>query len=234
METYWNKVVMAQTNDLSQLMAQLGHSFHDEHLLEIALTHRSMGRENNERLEFLGDAILALIVSAELYYRHPQASEGDLSRLRASVVNGDVLSEIARDLNISAYLRLGPGERKSGGEMRASILTDTLEAIVGAIYIDAGLEVSKHCIFQWYGERVIDWAQLQSRKDSKSQLQEWLQARQLPLPDYRVTVSGQAHAQTFTVTCQVSGLPYTATGMGSTRRRAEQEAATRFLEQLNG
>jgi len=218
---------------LSELMEKLGHTFYDENLLKIALTHRSVGPDNNERLEFLGDAILALIVSAELYHRHPEATEGELSRLRASVVNGEVLSQMAYDLGINDHLRLGVGERKSGGQSRSSILADAFEAVVGAIYIDAGLEVCKYCVFRWYDERVKDWSQLKPRKDPKSLLQEWLQARQLPLPHYIATISGKAHAQTFTVICQVEGLLYESQGIGSTRRRAEQDAATRFLEQLD-
>ncbi len=218
---------------LKPLMERLGHRFHNEHLLEHALSHRSTGPDNNERLEFLGDAVLGFIITSELYQRHPNAREGELSRMRASVVNGDVLAQLATDLEINDHLRLGVGEQKSGGKDRSSILADALEAVVGAIYMDAGLDGCRACILNWYGERVDDLSKLKPKKDPKSRLQEWLQAHKMPLPDYKAKISGQAHAQTFTVICHVEGLKHETKGVSTTRRRAEQIAAERFLELLN-
>ncbi len=219
--------------NLKPLIEKLGHSFQDEQLLEHALRHRSLGADNNERLEFLGDAVLGFVITEELYRRHPTAREGELSRMRASVVNGDVLAQLAMDLSISDYLRLGIGEQKSGGQRRHSILADTMEALVGAIFIDGGIGACRQCILNWYGERVDDLSTLEPKKDPKSRLQEWLQARKLPLPDYKAKISGEAHAQTFTVTCFVEGLPHKTKGISTTRRRAEQVAAERFLELVN-
>ncbi|WP_423062841.1 ribonuclease III [Candidiatus Paracoxiella cheracis] len=218
---------------LDQLMARLGHHFNQPKLLENALTHRSVGSDNNERLEFLGDAILGFIITSELYQRHPNAPEGDLSRMRASLVNGEILASMATDLGVSEGLHLGLGERKSGGKKRRSILADALEAIVGAIFMDGGMQACRRCVLDWYGERVDDLSKLTPVKDAKSQLQEWLQARKFPLPSYKVEISGEAHAQTFTVTCRVEGLPHATTGVGKSRRKAEQAAAERFLEKLN-
>jgi len=218
---------------LAQLMARLGYQFKKEELLKSALTHRSAGSGNNERLEFLGDAILGFIITSELYQRHPNAPEGDLSRLRAFLVNGEILASMATDLGVSEGLCLGLGEKKSGGKKRRSILADALEAIVGAIFIDGGMSVCRQCVLDWYGERVDDLAKLTPVKDAKSRLQEWLQGRRLPLPNYKVAISGEAHAQTFTVTCCVEGLPYSTTGVGESRRKAEQVAAERFLEKLD-
>ena len=220
-------------NHLNKLMERLGHRFNKLELLNIALTHRSSGSNNNERLEFLGDAILGFIIASELYRQHPEAHEGDLSRMRASVVNGDVLTKLSIDLGVNEYLHLSAGEQKSGGKQRCSILADTLEAIIGAIYIDGGLESCRQCVLNWYGERVDNLSKFTLKKDAKSLLQEWLQARKLPLPIYTVKVTGEAHAQTFRINCYVEGLPYNTEGINTTRRHAEQIAAKRFLELLN-
>lgn len=217
-------------NQLAALMERLGYQFKDKQLLQNALSHRSVGLNNNERLEFLGDAVLGFLITAELYQRHPKAHEGDLSRMRALMVNGDMLAQLAADLGVSECLRLGVGEEKSGGKRRHSILADALEAIVGAIYIDGGFEICQRCVLNWYGERADDLSHIKPKKDAKSELQEWLQARKLPLPDYKVNITGEAHAQTFIVTCSVAGLPQMTEGIGTTRRRAEQMAAERFLE----
>ena len=217
---------------LNELMQRLGHRFNNIGLLRTALSHRSVGAYNNERLEFLGDSVLGFIIASELYQRHPQAREGELSRMRASVVNGEILAQLSIDLRISGNLRLGAGERKSGGT-RPSILTDALEAVVGAIYLDAGLEKCRRCLLQWYGKRVDDLSKLTPKKDPKSRLQEWLQARKLPLPVYEVRVSGKAHAQTFTAISHVDGLSHKTQGVSTRRRRAEQIAALRFLELVN-
>ena len=181
---------------LTALAQRLGYSFKNPQLLESALTHRSVGVDNNERLEFLGDAVLGFIIAHELYRRHPHAHEGDLSRLRASLVNGDILAQMAIDLGVSDYLKLGVGERKSGGKKRCSILSDALEAIVGAIYMDSDMTTCRDCVLHWYGETIDDLSQLTPIKDAKSELQEWLQARKLPLPDYQAAITGEPHAQT--------------------------------------
>ncbi len=220
------------TNELEQLSKRIGYQFQDIDLLDRSLRHRSVGKENNERLEFLGDAILGFIIAVELYQRHPQAPEGDLSRMRASLVNRDMLASFAGDLNIGPYMRLGSGELRSGGQDRPSILADALEAIIGAIYLDAGMEVCRDCVLKWYGERFSDLAELAPEKDPKSALQEWAQAHKLPLPVYQSKASGQAHAQIFHVTCKVNGLEYMAEGSSTSRRKAEQMAAEQFLEKI--
>ncbi|MFV9989076.1 MAG: ribonuclease III [Coxiella endosymbiont of Dermacentor nuttalli] len=219
-------------NKLDELMQRLGHQFNDIGLLKIALSHCSVGAQNNERLEFLGDSVLGFIIALELYQRHPQAQEGELSRMRASVVNGDILAQLSIDLGVSDNLHLGTGECKSGGT-RPSILADALEAIVGAIYLDAGLEECRRCLLQWYGKRVDSLSKLTPKKDAKSRLQEWLQAQKLPLPVYEIRVSGKAHAQIFMAICYVKGLIHKTEGIGTTRRRAEQIAALRFLELID-
>ena len=219
--------------DLNELMNRLGHRFRNVKLLESALSHRSVGSDNNERLEFLGDSVLGFVIASELYQRHFRAQEGELSQMRASVVNGDVLARLSIDLGINKNLRLGIGECKSGGKSRPSILADALEAVVGAIYIDAGLEICRRCLLNWYGEQVDNLSRITPNKDAKSRLQEWLQARKFPLPMYEIKVTGEAHAQTFTVMCSVEGLPNKTQGVSSRRRRAEQIAAERFLELLN-
>lgn len=218
---------------LDSLMTRLGYTFQNTTLLEMALTHRSYGALNNERLEFLGDSVLGFLMTDRLYRDCLSVQEGDLSRMRALLVNGDRLAELASHLGISEHLRLGVGEQRSGGRRRHSILADALEAIVGAIYIDGGFERCQQCVFAWYEAHIPDFSQLSPTKDAKSRLQEWLQARSLPLPVYEVTVRGEAHAQTFSVTCKVHGLPHLTSGEGSTRRRAEQVAAEHFLELLN-
>ena len=216
-------------NYLNELIRCLGHQFNNVELLKIALTHCSRSSNNNERLEFLGDAVLGFIITSELYQRRPEAQEGDLSRMRASVVNGGVLSQLSIDLGINDNVQLSISEQKSGGKQRRSILANALEAIVGAIYIDAGLDACRCCVLNWYGKRVDDLSTLIPKKDAKSLLQEWLQARKLPLPAYKVKISGEAHAQTFTVSCSVKGLSHKTIGIDTTRRRAEQIAAERFL-----
>ena len=219
--------------DLNELMNRLGHKFRNVKLLESALSHRSVGSDNNERLEFLGDSVLGFIATSELYQRHPEVQEGELSRMRASVVNGDVLAQLSINLGINENLRLGIGECKSGGKSRRSILADALEAVVGAIYIDAGLGTCRRCLLNWYGEQVDDLSKITPNKDAKSRLQEWLQARKFPLPVYKTKVVGEAHAQIFTAMCSVEGLPSETQGVSSTRRRAEQIAAEYFLRLLN-
>jgi len=215
---------------LSTLCLELDYRFANIKLLEAALTHRSAGSANNERLEFLGDAILSFTIAAELYRRFPKASEGELSRLRASLVKGETLAQIARVLNVGNYLHLGSGELKSGGHSRDSTLTDALEAIMGAVYLDGGLEPCQRFILSLYQERLESLSPAAHLKDPKTRLQEYLQSRKLPPPLYNVlVVSGDAHAQMFKVQCEVDGM-CSIEGEGSSRRRAEQDAAAKALQ----
>lgn len=217
------------------LLRRLDYRFNDPSLLDSALTHRSAGGANNERLEFLGDAILGLVIADALYRRYPEASEGELSRLRASLVRKQTLAELARDLELGEYLHLGPGELKSGGYRRDSILADALEAIFGAVYLDSGFEASVTMIGALYAERFAQLpAEAVAVKDAKTRLQEHLQGRHLELPEYTVvSISGDAHAQVFEVECRVAGLAQSVRGKGSSRRRAEQQAAQHMLELLD-
>ncbi|MGS2723207.1 ribonuclease III [Porticoccus sp. GXU_MW_L64] len=220
-----------------RLLNRLGHSFADPALLDLALTHRSHGSHNNERLEFLGDSVLGVVISDYLYRAFPLAREGDMSRVRSSLVKGTSLAQVALDLELGEHLRLGGGERKSGGHRRDSILADAVEAIIGAIYLDAGLEAARTCIEQWLQPRLQllldDGALENSAKDAKTRLQEFLQARGKALPEYDVeAVSGEAHNQQFTVSCQVTLLPQPVTATGSNRRKAEQRAAALVLKKL--
>ncbi|PWV63369.1 RNAse III [Plasticicumulans acidivorans] len=215
-----------------RLSRRLGHAFHDPALLAAALTHRSAGGSNNERLEFLGDALLNCIIGEAVFRLQPHASEGDLSRLRALLVREDTLAELARELDIGECLHLGSGELKSGGYRRASILADAVEALLGAIYLDSDFETCKGVVLALYAQRLDHLPAAAELKDPKTRLQEYRQARQQPLPAYRViAVAGEAHAQTFTVECACGDLIVMATG--SSRRKAEQSAARQALEQLN-
>lgn len=204
-------------------------------LLTQALTHRSAGSDNNERLEFLGDGILNFVIAHELFERRPRASEGELSRLRANLVNKPSLAELARGLGLGETVRLGGGEQKSGGQRRDSILADALEALLGAIYLDGGFERTREVIRRLYAERLHSLPDTDTLKDPKTRLQEFLQARGRPLPSYEVvTVTGQAHDQTFTVRCDVEGIGETCEGHARSRRKAEQRAADAMLERLGG
>jgi ribonuclease-3 len=219
--------------DLKTLALRLGHEFADHGLLKLALTHRSHGASNNERLEFLGDSILNFVIAEDLYRRFPDAREGQLSRLRASLVKGETLAEVAAGLQLGDTLRLGQGEAKSGGHARESILADALEAIIGAIYLDLGLEPARNCILTWYAGRLDGLSLKNTVKDPKTRLQELLQARQKPLPEYQLDkVEGQAHDQRFTVSCHSTLLAQPCIGTGRSRRYAEQQAAHRALELL--
>jgi ribonuclease-3 len=215
------------------LQQALGHEFADPELLVMALTHRSAGSKNNERLEFLGDSIINHIVADALYQRFPRAREGDLSRMRASLVKGDTLAELARELQLGEYLLLGPGERKSGGYRRSSILADTLEALAGAIVLDAGYERCRDCVLRWFGTRLDQLAAGAVDKDAKTRLQEYLQGRGNPLPEYElVAVEGDDHDQQFSVACRLSRPQLVVQGSGSSRRKAEQAAARDALQRL--
>jgi len=218
---------------VSELARRIGHPFVDESLFELALTHRSCGKKNNERLEFLGDSILNFVIADDLFARFPQAKEGELSRLRARMVKGVTLSEVARELGLGDYLRLGSGELKSGGFRRDSILADAVEAIIGAIYLDSDMETARGFILSWFKTRLEKLDLNETLKDSKTRLQEFLQSRRLALPTYElINVEGEAHDQTFYIDCTVTGLPKPAKGIGSSRRQAEQEAAKHALIEL--
>lgn len=219
---------------LEKFSQKLGYKFKNILLLEAALSHRSVGNQNNERLEFLGDSILNFVIAAELFERYPKAREGELSRLRANLVNGETLALIAHEFKVGDYLRLGPGELKSGGFQRQSILADAMEAIIGAIYLDADLEMCRQLILQWFTLRLENAPTSTALKDPKTQLQEYLQAHRLPLPSYEILkIEGEAHAQIFYVECHVSGVSQITTGMGNNRRKAEQEAAKKLLDLLS-
>lgn len=216
---------------IARLCATLGYAFQQPELLVEALTHRSAAPRHNERLEFLGDALLNLVMAEHLFQRYPQASEGELSRLRASLVNGETLATLARGLKLGESLRLGQGELRSGGPQRESILADALEAIFGAVYLDGGLNACRVLILHLYRDCLDRLAGAGELKDPKTRLQEYLQARQQPLPVYNVLeIRGEPHAQSFTVECAVAGCR--AVAVGSNRRKAEQDAARRVLEQL--
>ena len=207
----------------------LGHAFSDAQLLEQALTHRSAGRRNNERLEFLGDALVNLIVAEFVYEQHPRASEGEMTRLRASLVSGSALAELARSEEIGDALLLGPGELKSGGFRRESILADTFEALIAAIYLDAGWDTCRTAVRRLFASRVVRDEALVA-KDAKTTLQELLQARGIALPAYElISSSGEDHAKVFEVACAVDTLGLRGLGTGLNRRAAEQAAAERVL-----
>ncbi|MDE1460437.1 ribonuclease III [Spartinivicinus poritis] len=215
------------------LFRKLGYSFEDESLLLLALTHRSYAGGNNERLEFLGDSIVNFIIAEALYQQFPQAKEGQLSRLRAKLVRGATLAKIAKEFGLGDYLRLGSGELKSGGFRRESILADALEALIGAIYLDNGLDTCRERVLAWFAPRLEKLSLDDTQKDPKTRLQEYLQAKQLALPVYEVVdIKGDAHDQTFTIECVVAGLAEKTKGIGSSRRGAEQEAARHALQQL--
>jgi ribonuclease-3 len=218
---------------LSWVERSFGYVFVQPELCQAALTHRSAGGDHNERLEFLGDSLLNCSVARLLFDAHPQADEGALSRLRATLVSGDTLALLAQQLNVGEHLRLGPGEQKSGGFRRASILADALEAIVGAIFLDSGFDAAAAVVKRIMDTRMSQLPAADLLKDPKTRLQEALQARGLALPVYTLTaVAGDAHTQTFTVTCEVPVLGLAGVGEGGSRRRAEQLAAAKLLELL--
>ncbi|WP_231118101.1 ribonuclease III [Lysobacter silvisoli] len=214
---------------------RIGHSFANPGLLEQALTHRSAGAPHNERLEFLGDSLVNLIVAEALYARWPRADEGALTRARAELVRESALAPIARELELGARLTLGPGEMKSGGHRRDSILADALEAVVAAIYLDSGFEACRARVLPWF-EPAMDALPPPHKvgKDAKTRLQEWLQGRQKPLPVYALLAeSGEDHAKTFRVSCSVAQPPMLTEGEAGSRRAAEQLAAEAALRELD-
>lgn len=211
----------------------LGYRFTRQELLLMALTHRSWGAENNERLEFLGDSILNMVIAKALYERFGGLREGELSRLRAQLVRQDALQQIASAINLGDFLRLGEGELRSGGHSRPSILADALEAIFGAVFLDGGHEAASQVIDRLYATMLGELDPARSLKDPKTRLQEYVQSRRLPLPVYElVATRGEAHAQEFEVICQVESLQLKACGSGLSRRTAEQSAARQALVKL--
>lgn len=218
---------------LDQLESRIGHHFQSPELIVMALTHRSFSADNNERLEFMGDAILSHVISEDLFNRFPEAREGQMSRIRAQLVKGVTLAEIAREFDVGPHLRLGIGEKKNGGSERESILADSVEAIIGAIHLDAGFETAKVCILSWFSSRLDALSLDQKVKDPKSRLQELLQSRHLPLPDYHVVeVSGAEHQQQFVMGCRIEKQGLETKGNGSNRKKAEQQAAEQMLKLL--
>lgn len=218
---------------LEALQQRLGHRFAQPPLLVRALTHRSFGADHNERLEFLGDAVLSAAVSAQLYERFAGSDEGDLTRVRAHLVREDSLHRVALALGLPEVLWLSDGEARGGGAQRPSILADALEALIGAVFLDGGFEPAQALVRRLFGELIAGTDAGSWSKDAKTELQEWLQARKLPVPAYRIVATrGQAHAQTFEVECAVVTLGLAEQGRGRSRRAAEQEAAGRMLDTL--
>lgn len=223
---------MKAWDNKDKLLRTLGYQFENQNLLIQALTHRSAAQKHNERLEFLGDSILSIVISDALYHQFPKSKEGDLSRMRASLVCGDTLAIIAQEFSLGDYLKLGPGELKSGFR-RESILADAVEAIIGAIYLDSDLETCRALVLTWYEQRLKTIKPGVSHKDPKTLLQEHLQGLKRPLPEYKVIdIKGEAHDQTFTVECTIDNMHKPQIGVGGSRRKAEQEAAAQMLEQL--
>ena len=219
--------------NIQSLEKILNYNFNDKNLLELALTHRSFQGKNNERLEFLGDSILNFIIAELLFKKFNASPEGDLSRLRSQLVKSATLSEIGILLNLGDYLILGEGELKSSGWRRPSILADSVEAIIGAVFIDGGIKASHNLIINWFKDRIDSINPNDIEKDSKSLLQELLQAKKIPLPDYDViSIEGEAHCQYFKVSCTIPKLGVTIEGEGSSRKIAEQGAAEEMLKNL--
>lgn len=218
---------------LDDLQQTLAYRFADPVLLAQALTHRSAEGANNERLEFLGDSVLNFVIAAEVFRLRDGAQEGELSRLRATLVNKASLAALARELGLGGHIRLGSGELKSGGRRRDSILADALEAVFGAVYLDSGFARCRELILGLYARRLEDLPSVTELKDPKTRLQEYLQSLRLPLPEYRVLdVSGRAHDQTFRVVCAIDELAAASEGAAGSRRQAEQRAAEALLETL--
>lgn len=219
---------------LDALESSLGYAFKDKRLLQTALTHRSHGSAHNERLEFLGDSVLNCAIAGALFERFADLPEGDLSRLRAHLVRQDSLYQLAQGLQLGEYLRLGEGEVRSGGHQRPSILADTLEALFGAVYLEAGFDAAAALIRRIFADLLAGLVPGQSMKDPKTRLQEWLQGRRKPLPRYELLeTTGAAHDQRFRVACRVDAFGIETHGMGASRRLAEQAAAASALEKLD-
>ena len=215
------------------LMRRLGYRFTDKALLDLALSHRSVGSKNNERLEFLGDSIVNYLMAEALFKQFPSCREGDLSRMRAQLVKGKTLAEIAMEFELGDFLHLGPGEMKSGGHRRESILADAVEALIGAMFLDGGMDVCREHVGRWYQSRLQSITVQGAVKDAKTRLQELLQSRKQSLPHYELqTISGSDHQQEFTIECQIKHLKQGFTGVAGNRREAEQLAAQAALDRL--
>ncbi|MBB3046002.1 ribonuclease-3 [Litorivivens lipolytica] len=220
-------------SDYRKLSNHLGYVFQDTALLERALRHRSAGKDNNERLEFLGDAVLSLVIAEALSQHFPSAPEGELSRMRASLVKGATLAKVAREFELGDYVLLGGGELKSGGHRRDSILADVVEALIGAIYTEAGFATARDCVQRWFKARMESLSSGEALKDAKTRLQEFLQARAEALPDYSlVEQSGLAHEQQFEVSCRTALHPEPVQARAGSRKKAEQAAAQAMLDIL--
>jgi len=225
----------SKNSDLEKLEARLGYAFQDKALLHRALTHKSHSRNHNERLEFLGDAVLGYIIADALYATHDELAEDALTIIRADLVRRDTLCEVALELGLGEFLRLGAGERKSGGRQRTSILADTVEAIIGAVSVDGGVEAGRALVLRLYDEMLVRVREkkIQAVKDPKTQLQEILQGKSMPLPEYVVVdTSGSEHRRTFTVACRVECLDLETTGQGSSRQAAEKNAAEDMIDRI--
>ena len=217
-----------------KLETELGHLFQNKSILVSALTHRSLGKDNNERLEYLGDALLGFIIAEILFTLHPHATEGELTRLRSMLVKGDTLAKIAKELDLGEYIKLGGSELKSGGWRRKSILANTLEALIGAIYLDAGIETCKKTVLGLFENNLKNCSPEKLVKDPKTRLQEFLQSQQKNLPVYNVILErGDAHEKVFTVQCSIPEINVSVTAEGRNKRDAEQAAAQQALDMLD-
>ncbi len=224
---------MSGNNPLHQLQDRLGYQFRNLHYLQQALTHRSADATHNERLEFLGDAVLGFVIADHLYHQLHQIREGQLTRMRSHLVRGDTLAGIARHLELGTVLRLGQGEHRSGGAARTSILSDTIEAIIAAVYLDGGLTAARDLIHRLLADALRNPVAALQAKDPKTTLQEHLQARSLPPPTYQIQqIQGNQHQQTFTVCCHIVHYNLSTTGRDTNRRKAEQAAAAAALNRL--
>tara|TARA_Y100001935_G_scaffold255643_1_gene270395 strand:+ start:213 stop:899 length:687 start_codon:yes stop_codon:yes gene_type:complete len=220
---------------IDQLQKSLGYNFNDIDLLNQAITHRSVGPRNNERMEFLGDAILGFQIADLLYQKPDELNEGQLSRMRSFLVKKDSLAEIGRDLKLNDVISLGQGELKSGGQNRDSIIADTVEAIIGAVYLDGGMESARALISVLFQKKLSSPDLILQQKDPKTQLQEILQKKGLSLPGYKVIeITGEGHKQDFYVECSVKSIDWVSKGEGGSRRKAEQAAAQAFIKYLEG
>lgn len=218
---------------IDRICSHLGYQFSNRQLIEKALTHRSASNHHNERLEFLGDAVLGMVIAKALFAKFPKVDEGQLSRMRSSLVKGKTLAVIAKEINLGDYIYLGEGELKSGGFRRASILADAFEAVIGAVYLDSGFDQTSQLILKLYNERLTELDPSEVTKDPKTRLQELLQSRRFSLPEYELlSVTGEAHEQTFEVVCVISEKSIKTVGTGTSRRNAEQLAAEKAFSEL--
>ncbi len=224
---------MEKFHQYQSLYKKIGYSFQDPDKLSLALTHRSASKKHNERLEFLGDAVLGMVIANALFKRFPKQPEGNLTRMRSTLVKGDTLAELGVEFELGDLLFLGSGELKSGGFRRSSILADAVEAIIGAIYLESGIATCEEVVLAWFDKRIKALNPELHLKDDKTRLQEYLQGRGLALPQYEVVdIGGKAHDQTFVVQCTVATLPKPTIGRGNSRRKAEMKAARLILEKL--